>query len=283
MEQLDLSAIARTARWTAAVRAHESTRTDRLFEDPWATQLAGVDGQAWWQGLSPQQRDGAAIFQPIRTRFFDELLERATSQDQIRQVILLAAGLDTRAFRLPWPEGTHLFELDQPSVLAAKASVLGEAGAQPTCERTPVGVDLLAPSWQDQLSAAGYVLEERGVWLLEGFLVYLEEVEAMHVLDQVSALAVPGSQLGFDVLNQAMLTAAWRRDSQDEMRRLGVLQRSAMDEPEIVLSQRGWRATVVQPGEEMANYGRWPFPIPPRSQPDLPRSFLVSAEREDHY
>src|SRR6516225_3979404 len=129
MEQPDLSAIARTARWTAAARAHESARTDHLFQDPWATQLAGVDGEAWWQGLSPQQQAGAAIFQPIRTRFFDELLERATGQDGIRQVILLAAGLDTRAFRLPWPEGTHLFELDQPSVLAEKASVLSEAGA----------------------------------------------------------------------------------------------------------------------------------------------------------
>jgi methyltransferase (TIGR00027 family) len=280
MEQPDLAAIARTARWTAAVRAHESARADRLFRDPWASQLAGADGESWWQGLSPQQRDGAAIFQPIRTRFFDDLLERATGQDRIRQVILLAAGLDTRAYRLPWPEGTRLFELDQPHLLAEKARLLGEAGARATCERAAVGVDLLAPSWPDQLSAAGFAPQERGVWLLEGFLVYLEEVEVLQVLDQVSALTAPGSRLGFDVPNRAMLTAAWRRDLQDEMRRLGVLQRSAMDDPETVLGQRGWRVTVVQPGEEAANYGRWPFPVPPRSQPDLPRSFLVTAERQ---
>jgi methyltransferase (TIGR00027 family) len=281
MEQFDLAAIARTARWTAAVRAHETARVDRLFRDPWAIQLAGADGDAWWHGLSPQQRDGAAIFQPIRTRFFDELLERATAQDRIRQVILLAAGLDTRAFRLTWPEGMRLFELDQPNVLAEKARLLGEAGARPTCERIAVGVDLLAPSWPDQLSTAGFEPGERGVWLLEGLLVYLEEDAVLQVLDQVSALAAPGSRMGFDVLNRAMLTATWRRDPQDEMRRMGVHQRSAMDEPAAVLGQRGWRVTVVQPGEETANYGRWPFPVPPRGQPDFPRSFLVTAERQD--
>jgi methyltransferase (TIGR00027 family) len=283
MEQPDLSALARTACWTAAVRAHESERADLLFRDPWASQLAGAEGEMWWHGLSPQQRDGAAIFQPIRTRFFDDLLGRTTRNDQIRQVILLAAGLDTRAFRLSWPEGTRLFELDQPTVLAEKMRLLGEVGAEAACERISVGVDLRVPSWPDHLRAAGFVPQERSVWLLEGFLVYLEEDEVLHLLDEVSALAAAGSQLGFDVLNHAMLTASWRRDAQDEMRQVGARQRSAMDEPERVLGQRGWRVSVVQPGEETASYGRWPLPVPPRSLPDLPdipRSFLVTAERQ---
>ena len=280
MEQPDLTAVARTACWTAAVRAHESTRADAHFRDPWAGQLAGDEGQAWWQGLSPQQRDGAAIFQPIRTRFFDDFLQRATGQDGIRQVVLLAAGLDTRALRLPWPEGTRLFELDQPTVLAEKAHLLDEAGVRATSERVPVGADLRLPSWPDNLIAAGFAPDERGAWLLEGFVVYLEEAEVLQLLDQISALAALGSQLGFDTLNRAMLTTAWRREAQDEMRRLGVLQRSAMDEPEAVVGPRGWQVTVVQPGEEAASYGRWPFPVPPRSLPDIPRSFLVTAERQ---
>jgi methyltransferase (TIGR00027 family) len=282
MEQPDLAAIAHTAHWTAAVRAHESVRADRLFRDPWATHLAGADGEAWWQGLSPQQRDGAAIFQPIRTRFFDDLLGHATTQDRMRQIVLLAAGLDTRAFRLPWPKGTRLFELDQPQVLAEKERLLGEASATAACERIPVAVDLAAQSWPDRLVAAGFVPQERGVWLLEGFLFYLPESDVLQVLDKVSALAAPGSRLGFDVMNQAMLTSPWRRDWQEEMRRLRVPQRSAMDEPETVLGPRGWRTTVVQPGEETANYGRCPYPVAPRSQPDLPRSFLVTAERQGH-
>src|SRR5262249_46587184 len=153
-------AIGHTAYWTAAVRGHESMRADRLFYDPWATQLAGGEGEAWWQGLSPQQREGGAMFQPIRTRFFDDVLQRASGQNRIRQVMLLAAGLDTRAFRMQWPEGTRLFEVDQPTILAEKARRLGEAGARATCERVPVGVDLLAPSWPDELTAAGFASHE---------------------------------------------------------------------------------------------------------------------------
>jgi methyltransferase (TIGR00027 family) len=280
VEHPDLAAIARTACWTAAVRAHESPRADRLFDDPWAIALAGADGEAWWQNLAPQQRDGAAIFQPIRTRFFDEWLARAMTHDQMQQVVLLAAGLDTRAFRLSWPKGTRLFELDQPRVLAEKERLLAEAGATAACERIPVAADLATPAWPDRLVSAGFIPQERGAWLLEGFLFYLPESAALQVLDQVSALAAPGSRLGFDVLNRAILTSPWRRDWQEEMRRLGVPQRSAMDEPETVLGVRGWQVTVVQPGEEAANFGRWPYPMVPRSQPDVPRSFLVTAERQ---
>jgi methyltransferase (TIGR00027 family) len=281
LEQPDLAAIAPTACWTAFVRARESTRADRLCSDPWAAALAGADGAAWWHGLSPQQRDGTAIFQPIRTRFFDEWLGRATAQDQMRQIMLLAAGLDTRAFRLPWPQGTRLFELDQPQVLAEKERLLSKAGATAGCERIPVAADLAASAWPDQLLAAGYVPQERGVWLLEGFLFYLPESAVLQVLDQVSVLAAPGSWLGFDVMNHAMLTSPWRRDWQEEMRRLGVPQRSAMDEPETMLGPRGWSAMVVQPGKETANCGRWPYPVIPRSLLDVPRGFLVTAERLD--
>jgi methyltransferase (TIGR00027 family) len=282
LEPSDLAAIARTARWTAAVRAHESTRAnDRLFCDPWATDLAGADGEAWWQGLAPQQREGSAVFQAIRTRFFDELLLRVTGHEHLRQMVLLAAGLDTRAFRLAWPKGTRLFELEQPQVLDEKARLLAEAGATATCERIPVGVDLAEPSWSQRLRSAGFAPQERSVWLLEGFLFYLSEGDVLQVLDQVSALAASGSWIGFDVMNQAMLTSPWRRDWQEEMRRLGVPQRSAMDEPEAVLGPRGWRVRAVQPGEETANFGRWPYPVVPRSQPDVPRSFLVTAERQD--
>jgi methyltransferase (TIGR00027 family) len=142
-------------------------------------------------------------------------------------------------------------------------------------------VDLLAPSWPDDLTAAGFATHERAVWLLEGFLVYLEEVEVLHVLDQVSALSDSGSRLGFDVQNQAMLTARWRQATQEEMRQVGVVQRSAMDEPEAVLGQLGWQVTVAQLGEDTANYGRWPLPVAPRALPNLPRSFFVTAHRQD--
>jgi methyltransferase (TIGR00027 family) len=103
-----------TARHTAAARAQESQRPDRLFTDRWAEQLAGREGKEWVERQSPDH--GLSII--VRTRFFDDFLMRAIAASPIRQVVLLAAGLDTRAFRLPWPENLRLFELDQPPVFA---------------------------------------------------------------------------------------------------------------------------------------------------------------------
>jgi methyltransferase (TIGR00027 family) len=280
MERNDLLAVARTAHWTAAVRAHESMRPDRLLTDPWAARLTGPAGEAWWQGLADQQREGTAIFQAIRARFFDDLLQRSVGDDRVRQVVLLAAGLDTRAFRLSWPEGTRLFELDQPQLLDEKARILAEVGAAPSCERIPVGVDLAQESWPERLRSVGFVPQQPGVWLLEGVLFYLEENSVLQVLGHMSALAAPGSWMGFDVMNHAMLTSPWRREWREQMRRLGAPQRSAMDEPEAVLGPLGWRVQVVQAGEEGANFGRWPYPVTPLAQPDIPRSFLVTAERQ---
>lgn len=102
-----------TARRTAAVRAKESTRKDRLFNDPWAAALAGEEGAGWLKNRS----EDSVVPIVLRTRFFDDFLQRITLQSGIRQVVLMAAGMDTRAFRLGWPEQTRVFELDQSSVL----------------------------------------------------------------------------------------------------------------------------------------------------------------------
>ena len=143
-------------------------------------------------------------------------------------------------------------------------------------ERSPLFFAAALP-----LRTAGFAPSQPSVWLLEGVLFYLEEHTVQQVLGQVSALAAPGSGMGFDVMNRAMLTSPWRREWQEQMRRLGAPQRSAMDEPEVVLDPLGWQVQVTQPGEDGANFGRWPYPVIPRAQPDIPRSFLVTAQRED--
>lgn len=97
--------LAGTARWTAAVRARESQREDRLLDDPWAVALAGEEGLAWLAQRPPD----SVVSIVLRTRFFDDFLRRVAVEEGIRQVVLMAAGLDTRAFRLVWPEGTRLF------------------------------------------------------------------------------------------------------------------------------------------------------------------------------
>jgi methyltransferase (TIGR00027 family) len=105
-----------TAHWTAAVRARESEREDRLFNDPWAFSLAGTEGLEWVDNRSAD----SVIPIVLRTRFFDDFLVRIAVEKGIRQVVVMAAGLDTRAFRLAWPEPMRLFELDQGPVLEYK-------------------------------------------------------------------------------------------------------------------------------------------------------------------
>lgn len=137
-----------TARWTAAARAIETARPDRLVDDPWAAALAGPQGLAWIE----QRPEGSGLPMVIRTRFFDDWLA-GVAGGGIRQFVLVAAGLDTRAYRLSWPAGTTMFELDRPAVLEHKTMVLGAAEANPACARHTVAVDL-SMDWTGALLSA---------------------------------------------------------------------------------------------------------------------------------
>jgi methyltransferase (TIGR00027 family) len=109
-------------------------------------------------------------------------------------VVLVAAGLDTRAYRLDWPTDLRLFELDLPEVLAFKQRVLADRDARPTCERTALGVDLRT-DWPAALRTAGFRPELPTAWLVEGLLVYLDAEQADTLIGRVAALSAPGSQL----------------------------------------------------------------------------------------
>jgi len=263
-----------TAHWTAAVRAKESVREDRLFYDPWAAALAGKEGEAWIEARS----EDSVVPIALRTRFFDDALQRMVLQDAIRQVVLMAAGLDTRAFRLSWPQGTRLFELDQPPVLKYKERILHSAGAQPACERQTIEVDLTAP-WQERLVQAGFDPGRPSGWLLEGFLVYLPGESLARILDEVTGLAAPGSWLGFDIVNSITLASPWTRQWVEMQANSGAPWIGALDDPEGFLAARGWQASLTHPGEEGANFGRWPHPVIPRTMPDMPRNWYVVARR----
>lgn len=282
MSSSDMERLGSTGLWTAAIRARESAREDALFVDPLAALFANAGGSHWLEQTHderPQSVDFAAVGIVIRTRFFDDFLLHATRDAQIRQVVILAAGMDTRAYRLSWPEQTQLFELDQPTVLASKEQILASANAVPSCERHTVGVDLSQP-WAALLQQAGFDPGQRSVWLMEGFLLYLPVEAVLRIFDIITTLSVAGSRLGFDVVNQDMFTSPWTRSWIETLERLGIPWRSSLDKPEEVLGERGWKATIVQQGDPEANYGRWPFPaMPDRSVLGLPRSFLVTATR----
>src|SRR5919199_1231509 len=139
---LPVDPVAQTSRWMAAARARESERIYRLFNDPLAAELAGSEGFGWLDSMEPIQGfGGPALYVVVRTRFFDDFLLYACWGARVRQVVLLAAGMDARAFRLNWPSGTRLYELDQPEVLTAKDEILTGTGALPACERRVIGAD----------------------------------------------------------------------------------------------------------------------------------------------
>ena len=281
VDELQDTPVAMTARWVAAMRAQESARPDRLFNDPWAAQLAGEDGMAQLQRPRAERRRDTSVFVVIRTRFFDDLLLHAAREEGIRQIVLLAAGMDTRAWRLAWPEETTLFEIDQPGVLAAKAQVLSAPRAIPTCDRYSISADLTQLDWPDKLLAAGFQPDAPSAWLIEGLLAYLPDDAVDRLLKEVATLTAPGSRLGTETFNTATLASPLMGARLSYLERRGVPWRFAVDEPERWLAAYGWQATVSQPGEDGASFGRWPHPVPSRRNTRYTglRIFLISARR----
>lgn len=275
--------ISLTARLTAAARARETRRPDRLFEDPLAAALAGPEGVAFMERLEASGRPPGVApaenpYIAIRTRFFDDFLSRAAIEMPARQVVLLAAGLDTRAFRLDWPAGTRWFELDRPEVIAAKQEVLDREGAQPRCERRALGVDL-AGDWPQVLLDAGFEPSRMSLWLVEGLTPYLDQAAVGSVLERSAALAAPGSRLAADVVGRSFLESVWTRAHLETMASAGAPWRFGTDQPEEFFGERGWQAAVVRPGTEGASFGRWPYMVLPRGTPGIPDTFLVTAVR----
>jgi methyltransferase (TIGR00027 family) len=168
--------LGQTSQWMAAVRACESERSDCLFYDPLAVAFAGSKGFAWMNRMEfTQLWGGIGLYVVIRTRFFDDFLLASSWNGEIRQIVVLACGMDARAFRLIWPPHTHLYELDREEVIAAKEAVVARLEAQPTCERHMIGADLEKSSWPQALQDAGFEPQKPTAWLVEGLLFYMSE------------------------------------------------------------------------------------------------------------
>ena len=196
----------------------------------------------------------------------------------LRQYVLLAAGFDTRAFRLSWPEGMRIFEMDQPELLAQKGRVLSAAGAKPDCDRRAIGEDLTGP-WQAALIEAGFDAQSPSLWLLEGFLFYLPNDQIARILEEVSRLAAPGSRLGFDIINSAMLTHPLTKAWVEMQASSGAPWIGTMDEPEAFLGELGWQSDLTQAGQPDARYGRWTLPVLPVRMPGVPHNWYVTAQK----
>lgn len=276
-----MGSLALTARCMAAARARESERADRLFDDPLAAALAGDEGESalgWLDLAAWPFAPGPGLYSVVRTRYFDDFLVPSVRDSGARQVVLLAAGMDARAFRLDWPPGIRLYELDLPEVLDLKEKTLARLGAESNCERRAIATDLRENAWPRDLAAAGYDADEPSVWLAEGFLLYMQEAEANALFEDVSAFAAPGSRLGADLINRDLFLSPNAWPLTETFAWLGAPLRFGANTPEALLAGYGWEAQAVQPGEKGASYGRWPQP-PPREIPGFPRSFLLTARR----
>ncbi|MGI8649722.1 MAG: SAM-dependent methyltransferase [Rubrobacter sp.] len=281
MKQARSNPVAPTSRWMAAARARETEREDRLFHDPLAAILAGDEGFAWLERMEStvsSTTNGPGMYAVIRTRFFDDFLLDACERSGVRQVVLAAAGLDTRAFRLDWPPGVRLYEMDLPEVLDHKEAVIGATGAQPSCGRRTVPVDLKKDTWPEALLEAGYDADKPSVWLVEGLIFYLPREAVRSLLDKIGGLANSGSRLGLDLMNWNLLFSPMAWPQLSALARRGARGRFGTNAPEEFLARHGWEATATQPGEEQANFDRLTPPVP-RGVPGIPRSFFVTANR----
>ncbi len=134
----------------------------------------------------------------VQTRFFDDFFNSAVAGG-IRQAVIIAAGLDSRAYRLDWPDGTTVFEVDLPKVLEFKGRVLREQGATPKARRREVAADLRT-DWPTPLKAAGFDAQVPSAWSVEGILPYLTDDAQATLFTRISELCAPGSRVAVGAL-----------------------------------------------------------------------------------
>jgi len=192
--------------------------------------------------------------------------------------VILAAGMDARAFRLEWPHKVRLFEVDRGDVFTHKEATLSHLKATPSCDRRVVLRDLAQP-WISALVDAGFDPKKKAAFLAEGLLYYLDESAVVSMLDALRSISATGSWLGLDAANPEVLTSPFMATYLRRLTELGSPWKFGLADPEAFFASKGWQGNTVFPGEPEANYGRWVLPVVPRAIPGLPRTFLIRATR----
>ncbi|MEV7293564.1 SAM-dependent methyltransferase [Streptomyces microflavus] len=280
-----LNPVERTALLTAALRAAETKREDRLYEDPYAARLCGDAGTellaevraATFPPDRPRSLPSTPDYNAIRTRFFDEFLRGAAEDPGMTQIVLAPSGMDSRAYRMDWPAHISYFEVDRPAVLEFKADRL--EGVPPRVAHRTVAVDLTADDWEHRLIDSGYDPAMPSTWLLEGLLYYIPEPDTHRMLERVAAVSAPGSRIAADLVNTAALTLPHMRGLLDVFAGWGCPWLFGSDEPEALFARFGFDVVAAQPGDPGADFDRWPDPVPARDVKDVRRVFFVHGRR----
>jgi methyltransferase (TIGR00027 family) len=267
--------VGRTALLVAAARAIETGRPDAMARDEYAELFVRAAGVCAEWPVRPEEVPGGEAdplwgrlgrYFGLRTRVFDDhLLECA--RGGLRQVVLLGAGLDTRAYRLPWPGGCTVFEVDREEVLAFKRRVLDGVAAAPRARRIAVAADLRR-DWAGRLATAGFEPGRPTAWLAEGLLLYLPSAAECRLMEVVDRVSAPGSTLGYEakyavesaaVRASPVYTAARERIGVDL---LALFDTDPRPDSAAELAALGWRTQVRTPFDFSRRLGRGPLPEP---------------------
>jgi methyltransferase (TIGR00027 family) len=269
------TSVGATATMVAAARALASAETDAVINDPFAAPLVRAVGLDFFIRLvnggvvpSGTQDDSERDLRletdsiAVRTRFFDDFFLNA-ARDGIRQSVILAAGLDARAYRLAWPPGSVLYEVDQPKVIQFKDAAMSNLGATPTADRRTVSIDL-RDDWPAALRRSGFDVTQPTSWSAEGLLMYLPPEVQDRLFDNITALSAPGSKLATEYHGDSSSTMTERAQQFNERwANLGCdIDLSGLffdgERSNVVdyLTDQGWQVTTRPRRDLFTDYGR---------------------------
>ena len=268
------SSVGATATMVAAARAMASRAPDPLIDDPFAEPLVRAVGLEFFvklvDGEVSMMESDDPNFNPlrvidvmaVRTKFFDDFFLTSTTAG-IRQAVILASGLDSRAYRLPWPLDTVVYEIDQQAVIGFKTGTLSALGANPAAEHRPVAVDL-RDDWPAALRANGFDASQPTAWSAEGLLAYLPPDAQDRLFDHITALSANGSRLATEfhpdgpaamAERQKVMADQWKQRGLDLD--LSTLMYHGERTPATdYLAAHGWRLSTQTRTDMFAAYGR---------------------------
>jgi methyltransferase (TIGR00027 family) len=296
-----------TALGVAAARAADTESEHPLINDPFARVFLDAVGDGMWNWFAitelppelveaepdvPLRMRGMRDYMASRTAFFDRFFLQANNAG-VRQAVILAAGLDARAWRLPWLGGTTVYELDQPRVLEFKVSTLQQRGVQPRSNLVDVPVDL-RQDWPAALQQAGFDISAPSVWTVEGLLPFLPAAGQDLLFERIQPLTAAGSWIAVEAPGPDFNNPEARERQRSTMQRYRVLAaqlgREEHDFPDFEelwyfedrtdvgdwLRGHGWKVSVQTAEQMMAGYDRHP---PEGIEDGAPASLFVSAQR----
>jgi methyltransferase (TIGR00027 family) len=283
------SSVGATATMVAAARAIATKADDALIDDPFAEPLVRAVGVDFFTKLASGELraedldvDHASVGMArmtdnmaVRTKFFDEFFTSATGGEVgIRQAVILASGLDSRAYRLAWPAGTTVYEIDQPEVIEFKTRTLADFGAEPTADRRTVAVDLRF-DWPSALIAAGFDPSRPTAWSAEGLLGYLPPEAQDKLLDTITELSAVGSRVAVEstpnidaadhekAIERMQEAAQQWRDHGFELDFADLIYLGDRNEASAYLADRGWHITSQSVKQLLSENG-----LPPITEED---------------